>query len=157
MDNLFLPKSIDNHYHGKKLALWLFWVVVLTRALQGASLLINGRSIVKEADGIPLETFSAAASQSILGMFAISAGSRIVLSLLGILIFVKYRSAIPLMFAVLALDQGLKEILLLFYPLYRTGNPVGPIINLVLLFLTIIGLVFSLWNKRGITADETLT
>jgi hypothetical protein len=27
MGNLFLPKPIDNHYRGRKSALWFFWVV----------------------------------------------------------------------------------------------------------------------------------
>jgi hypothetical protein len=148
MDNLLLPKSIDNHYHGQKLALWFFWVVVVIRAAQGVSLIINAYSIVKDADGIPLETFPVAASQSIVGMFVISGGSRLVLSALGILTFVRYRSAIPMMFALLALDQVAKELLLHIYPLYRVGNPIGPIVNLVLLFLTIIGFVLSVWGKR---------
>ena len=148
MDNLFLSRCIDNQYRGQKLALWFFWVVVIIRALQGVSLIINGHSIAKDADGIPLETFPAAASQTIVGMFVISGSSRVVLSILGILTFVQYRSAIPLMFALLALDQAAKELLLHFYPLYRIGNPIGPIVNLVLLLLTIIGLVLSVWSKR---------
>jgi hypothetical protein len=148
MDNLFLPKSIDNSYRGQNLALWLFWVVVIIRAAQGVALIFNGYSTVKEADGIPLETFPAAASQSIVGMFVISGGSRIVLSALGIFTFLRYRSAIPLIFAVLALDQVSKELLLQFYPLYRIGSPVGPIVNLALLFLTITGFTLSVLGKR---------
>jgi hypothetical protein len=148
MDNLFLPRSIDNNFCGQKLALWLFWVVVIIRAAQGVSLIISGYSIVKDADGIPLETFPVAASQSIVGMFAISGGSRIVLSGLGILTFLRYRSAIPLMFAVLALDQIAKELLLQFYPLYRIGSPIGPIVNFVLLILTIVGFSLSVWGTR---------
>ncbi len=147
MDNLFLPKTIDNNYRGQKLALWLFWIVVLIRAAQGVSLILDGNSIVKDADGIPLESFSVPASQSIVGMFVISGGSRMVLSLFSILIFMKYRSAIPLALALLASDQLAKELLLLFYPLYRTGNPIGPIVNLSLLFLTIVGFVLSVWEK----------
>lgn len=148
MDNLFLPRSIDNNYRGQKLALWLFWVVVIIRAAQGVSLIVSGYSIVKDADGIPLEMFPVTASQSIVGLFAISGGSRIVLSALGILTFIRYKSAIPLMFAVLALDQIAKELLLQFYPLYRIGSPIGPSVNLVLLFLTIIGFSLSVLVKR---------
>jgi len=147
MDNLFLPTSIDNSYRGRSLALWLFWIVVVIRAAQGVSLILNGYSIVKDADGIPLETFPVAASQTIVGMFVISGGSRIVLSALGIFTFLGYRSAIPLMFAVLALDQIAKELLLQCYPLYRIGSPIGPIVNLVLLFVTIIGFILSIWSK----------
>ena len=105
MNSRFLPKCIDNQYRGHKLALWFFWIVIIIRGLQGLSLILGGASIVREADGVPLETFPAAASQSIVAVFVVSGLSRLVLSLLGVLIFVRYRSAIPLMFAVLALDQ----------------------------------------------------
>lgn len=149
MGNLFLPKRIDNNYCGHKLALWFFWVVVIIRGLQGISLIINGQSIVRDADGIPLETFPVAASQSIVAVFVISGGSRLVLSLLCVLTFFLYRSIIPLMLALLALDQIAKELLLHFYPLYRVGNPIGPIVNLVLLFLTVIGFILSIWGKRN--------
>lgn len=148
MDNLFLPRSIDNHYRGQKLALWIFWLVVIIRAAQGVSLLVNGQSIVQEADGIPLETFPPAAAQSVVAMFVLSGSARLVLSVMAILVFVRYRSAVPLMLALLALDQGAKQLLLYAYPLYRVGNPIGPTINLVLLALTITGLVLSVWGKR---------
>jgi hypothetical protein len=95
MDNLFLPKSIDNYYRGQKLALWFFWLVVIVRAAQGVSLIVGGHSIVRDADGIPLETFPDAASQSIVGVFVISGGARLVLSLLAVIVFTFYRSAIP--------------------------------------------------------------
>jgi hypothetical protein len=126
MDNLFLPKSIDNYYRGQKLALWFFWLVVIIRAAQGVSLIVGGHSIVRDADGI----------------------ARLVLSLLAVIVFTFYRSAIPLMLALLALDQIAKELLLLFYPLYRIGNPIGPVVNLVLLSLTVMGFVLSIWSRQ---------
>lgn len=148
MDNLFLPRSIDNRYRGRTLALWIFWVVVIIRAAQGVSLLVNGSSIVQGADGVPLETFPPAAAQSVVAMFVLSGSARLVLSIMAILVFVRYRSAVPLMLALLALDQAAKQLLLYVYPLYRVGNPIGPTVNAVLLALTFLGLVLSVWEKR---------
>lgn len=148
MDNLFLPRSIDNRYRGRTLALWIFWVVVLIRAAQGVSLLVNGYSIVKDADGIPLETFPPAAAQSLVAMFVLSGSARLVLSMMAVLVFVRYRSAVPLVLALLALDQAAKQLLLYVYPLYRVGNPIGPTVNLVLLALTLIALALSVGRKR---------
>jgi len=151
MYNLFLPRSIDNQYRGQNFALWFFWVVVIMRGLQGLSLIIGGSSIIRDADGIPLETFPIAASQSIVAVSLISGISRLILSLLCVLVFVRYRSAIALMFTVLALDQLGKELLLRLYPLFRVGNPIGPIVNMGLLFLTLVGLVFSIWERHNPT------
>ena len=154
MNRRFLPRSIDNQYRGHKLALWLFWVVIIMRGLQGLSLFVGGSSIVRDADGIPLETFPIAASQTVVAIFVVSGLSRLVLSLMGILIFVRYKSGIPLMFAVLALDQLGKEILLRVYPLLRVGNPIGPTINLGLLVLTFFGLVLSIIGKKNSTEQD---
>jgi hypothetical protein len=147
MDNILLPPSINNDYRGNKLALWFFWIVVIMRGLQGSLLLIGGPSIVRDADGIPLETFPIDAAQSIVTVSMVSGLSRLVLSLLCVLVFIRYRSAIALMFLVLALDQLGKEILLFLYPLHRVGNPIGPTVNLALVFLTLAGLALSMWSK----------
>ena len=141
MNSRLLPKYIDNQYR--------FWVVVIIRGLQGLSLIVGGASIVKDADGVPLETFSAAASQSIVAVFVVSGLSRLVLSLMGVVTFMRYRSAIALMFAVLALDQLGKELLLHVYPLFRVGNPIGPTVNLCLLVLTLLGFVLSIASKKN--------
>ena len=154
MNNRFLPKCIDNQYRGHKLALWFFWVVIIMRGLQGLSLIVGGSSIVRDADGIPLETFPTAASQSIVAVFVVSGLSRIVLSLMGVLTFIRYRSAIALMFAVLAFDQLCKEILLQVYPLFRVGKPIGPIVNLCLLLLTFLGLALSVIGKKNLTEED---
>ena len=148
VDNQLIPRIIDSNYRGRKLALWFFWIVVLVRGLQGLSLILNGHSIVRAADGIPLETFPFAASRSIVAVFVITGCSRLLLSLLCVLVFVRYRSAIALMLTLLALDQGGKELLLQFYPLFRVGNPIGPTVNIILLVLTLIGLVLALSGER---------
>lgn len=148
MNNHFLPNCIDNRYHGYKSALWFFCIVIIIRSAQGLALIFGGASIVREADGIPLGTFPADASRSIVTMFVLSGISRLVLSILGVLIVMRYRSAIPLMFAVLALDQLGKELFLYIHPLFRVGNPLGPTVNLALLLLTFLGLVLSVKHGR---------
>ena len=147
MNGRFLPRPIDNEYRGHSLALWFFWAVVIVRAMQGLSLIIGGAAIVKDADGIPLETFPSAASQSIVAVFMVSGLSRLVLSLLCVLVLVRYRSAVPLMLTVMALDQIGKEILLRIYPIVRVGDPIGPTVNLILLLMTLLGLGLSMYRK----------
>lgn len=151
MDNRFLPVTIDNRYRGNTLALWFFWIVIIVRGAQGVALVAGGSSIVHDADGIPLETFPVDAAQWIVTVFTVSGISRLVLSLLGVLIFMRYRSAIPLMLGVLALDQLGKEILLYFHPIHRVGAPIGPTVNLALLVLTLLALGLSIWAKGNST------
>jgi hypothetical protein len=148
MLNQLLPPRLDNTYRGRKLALWLFGLVVLIRSIQSLMIIINGYSIARSADGIPLETYPAAAAQTILALFAILSLNRLLISLVCVVVLVRYRSAIPSMFVLLALGYLAGEIILRFIPIVRVGTPPGPIVNLVMFALMILGLALSLWRRN---------
>ena len=154
MGNRLLPGCIDNTYRGHELALWLFAVIVFVRASQGVAAIVSSYSIAISADGIPLETFPVTAAQTVVTTFAISGLSRLIISLVGILAFVRYRSAITLMFSLLALDYVGRQLILHFYPIVRVGSPIGPTVNHILFALTFLGLVLSLWSKRDLRAQK---
>lgn len=142
-----LPPSIDNTYRGHKIALWLFAVVLLVRITQSVVVIVSGYSVARSADGIPLETFGPAAAQTAVALFGLSALNRLFILLLGALTLVRYRSAVPLMFVVLMLNYLAGQLLLQFVPLVRTGTPPGPLMNLMLFVLMVIGLPLSLWHR----------
>ena len=147
MLNRLLPPRLDNIYRGRKLALWLFGVVVLLKSIQSVAIIVNGYSIARSADGIPLETYPPAAAQTILALFAIFSLNRLLISLVCVVVLVRYRSAISAMFAILALGYLAGEIILRFIPIVRVGTPPGPIVNLLMFALMIVGLALSLWTR----------
>ena len=149
MIHRLLPQPIDNTYHGRKLAIWLLAVVAIVKILQSIVVIFDGYSIVRSADGVPVQTFPAPAAQSVVALFAISALSRLVLCLLCILVLLRYRSAVPLMLSVLALDYLGRQLMLNLYPLVRTGAPVGPYVNFALFTITVVGLAMSLLCGRS--------
>jgi hypothetical protein len=151
MFGTFFPQPLDNAYRGSKVALWLFGLVVAVRIIQSVLIIFNGYSVAKGADGIPLDTFPPAAAQTVVALFALSALYRLILSLLCVPVLVRYRRAIPFMFAVLVLNYLAAQLLLRFLPLASTGAPPGPVVNLITLALVIIGLVLSL-RSRSIRA-----
>ena len=143
-----LPASIDNTYRGHGLALWLFGLLVFLRTAMGVNSILKGRSILTSADGIPLDTYPPAAAQTLVSLFALLGLSNLVLCLLGILVLVRYRSMVPLMFALLLTEHLGRRLVLYLLPVERTGRPPGFYINLALLALILAGLALSLW-KRG--------
>jgi hypothetical protein len=146
MIHRLLPQPIDNTYHGGKLAMWLLAAVAFVKVLQSILVFLDGYSIVQSADGVPVATFPAPAAQSVVALFAISAFSRLVLCLLCILVLLLYRSAVPLMFSVLAVDYLGRQLMFSLYPLVRTGTPVGPYVNSALFIVTLVGLALSLFR-----------
>lgn len=153
MFDRFLPPRVDNTYRGRKLALWLFALVVSVRIAQSLVIIFNGYYVAKGADGVPLETFPPAAAQTVVALFALSGLSRLIISLLCVVVLVRYRSAIPFMFALLLLNYLATQVILQFIPIARTGTPPGIIVNLILFALTVAGLSLSLLSRDRLRAQ----
>ncbi|NOH02695.1 MAG: hypothetical protein HND47_12415 [Chloroflexi bacterium] len=154
MLNQFLPRRVENLYHGHKLALWLFALLILMKTAMSLNSIFNGYFVASSADGIPLNTFPSAASQTVVSLFAIWGLAHLVISLLCILVLVRYRSMIPFMFAMLLLEHLSRRLILYLMPIARTGSPPGISVNLVLFALMIIGLVLSLWRQDNLLVRE---
>jgi hypothetical protein len=152
--NRLFPRSVDNTYSGQRLALWLFALVVTVKIVQSVLAIFNGPFVLVAADGIPLDTFTPAGSQTVVAVWALSGLYRLIIYSLCALVLVRYRRAIPFMFALLALLFLAAELILIFIPLVRTGTPAGPFVNRILFALTIVGLVLSLRNRGGRHAHE---
>ena len=147
-DRLF-PQPINNKYFGSTIALWLFGLIVFLHILQSVMVIANGYSIAQSADGIPLETYSPAAAQTILAIFMVSSLRRLIISLMCAVVLFRYRSAVPLMFVVLGLSYLGGQVIFQFVPIVRVGTPPGVVVNLIMFGLTIVGLALSLWKRSG--------
>jgi hypothetical protein len=80
----------------------------------------------------------------VVSIFALLGLATFVICLLCILVLVRYRSMVPVMFALLLLQSLGGRLILRFLPFVRTGRLPGFYVNLVLLALMIIGLALSL-------------
>ena len=105
MFNQLLPQRIDNTYRGYRLALWLFGLLLVLKVVMSLNSIFNSYNVATTADGIPLDSFTPAGAQTAVSLFALSAFSRLVISLLGILALARYRAMVPLMLALLLLEH----------------------------------------------------
>ena len=113
------PKGIDNAYRGSKIALWLFGLVVGMKITQSLAVIFNGNYTAKGADGIPLDTFTPAAAQTAVAIFAQASLWRLTFCLMCMLALVRYRSAIPLLFVLFVLNYLTGE---LIFRLLKVAN-----------------------------------
>ncbi len=153
MLNPILPRQVDNDYRGHKAALWVLALLLLMKVSMSVNSIFNGRLVASSADGIPLDTFTAAGAQTVVSLFAILGLSQLTLCLVGILVLVRYRALMPLLFSLLLLEYVGRRLIFHYLPVPRTGTPPGSTINLILLALMVVGLVLSLRN-RGATNRE---
>lgn len=143
MFSQLLPRHIDNTYRGYAAGLWILGVLLLLRAIISVNSILNGYNIAA-GDGIPLESFTPAAVQTVVSLFALSAFSRLVTTLFGVLILFRYRAMVPLLFVVLLLEHVGRAAVLRALPIPGAAGPPGSIITVALLALTAIGLALSM-------------
>lgn len=153
MLNALLPPRLDNEYRGSQSALWLFAFVVTMKALQSLAILFNGYNTAVGADGIPLATFEPATAQAVVAVFAQGSLWRLFFCLVCGLVLFQYRSAVPLMFALLGLNYLAARLVFTLVPMSRVGTPIGPLVNLVLFVIMLVGLGLSL-RRPGEPAAE---
>lgn len=148
-----IPGRVDNGYRGHKLALVIFGLVVLVRIAIGFGSIFNGYGAATGPDGIPLDTFPPAATQTIVSLFAMLGLSRLLLGLLCVLALIRYRAMVPLLFSVLLIEQLGRQLIVTYLPIPRVGAPPVSVVQLTILALLIVGLGLSLLSsKRPATA-----
>ena len=152
--NQLLPERCDNTYRGHKPALWLFGLIVLMRVVMSLNSILNGRSVASSADGIPLQTYTAAAAQTAVSLFALLGLSSLMICLVCGLVLARYRSMVPLMFTLLLLHSMGGRLILHYLPIVRTGTPPGLYVNLSLLVLMIVGLALSLRSQGNLQRQD---
>lgn len=148
MVNLLLPPVFDNHYRGRKLALWLLAAVVLMKGAMGMNCIFNGYVVATSADGIALDTFTPAGARAVVSFLALWGLSQLIFSLLGALALVRYRAMVPLVFLLLLLEQLSRKLILLAMPIAKVGAPSALSINVALIAFIVIGLALSSWRPK---------
>jgi hypothetical protein len=139
-----LPARADNAYQGSKIALWVFALLVLLESMIGTNSIFMARNVASSADAIPLDTFSPAAAQAVVSLFAMLGLAHLVMGVLCVIVLFRYRALIPLMFSLLLVDQLGRRVIRYFLPIPTVGAPPGNIVTIVLLTLMVAGLALSL-------------
>ncbi len=152
MLNQILPRHVDNTYHGYKLALWLFALIVFMKVAMSLNSIFNGYFVASSADGIPLDTFTPAGAQAVVSLFAAWGLAQLIICLLCILALARYRALVPFMFALVLLEHLSRRLIFQVMPIVRTGTPPGFSVNLVLLALMVVGLALSLRSHDNLQA-----
>lgn len=148
MLNRFLPAQADNTYRGYKIGLWIFGLVVLFRLGIALGTLFNGHNAASQADGIPISTFGPAGAQAVVTEYAIWGLAHVVISIMCIVVLVRYRSLVPFMFALITFEHIARRAIFYVMPIVTNAAP-GGTINLVLLLVMLAGLVLTLLDRAS--------
>lgn len=139
------PKQVDNRFDGHRVALWLLGLFVALKLVMSVNSILNTEAIAAGPDGIPLDSFGPAAAREVLTLFALTALGQLALTLIALVILVRYRTLLPFICLLLIGEHIGRRLIVQSYEVMRaaTGS-VGLYINLGLLALLALALVLSL-------------
>lgn len=147
------PKQIDNTYWGSTFAIVLLVPILLMKFVMGLNVAglnpwVSNRYIAETVDRIPLETFGAEAASTVMFLFASWGLVLFVLSLLGVVVLIRYRAMVPLLFLLLLIEQSGRMWIALAAPIVKAvkseGISTGALINWGFVAALAIGFVLSL-------------
>lgn len=151
LERLF-PEQIDNHPSGHPAALWILVPLALLKFVQGANVAAFSRKALETADGVPVGTFPAEAASRLIFVFAAWGLGICILGLLGIIVLVRYRAMIPLMYLLLLIEQLGRKMLSMIYldaPFLSTALTAANLINWGFLIAIVTGFLLSLSSRSA--------
>jgi hypothetical protein len=149
------PARIDNRYRGCNLALWLFVPITIMRITISVVHIFYADGGAQSISTIPLDTYPAGAAQNVIALFARMGLDQLFLCLLFVLVLIRYRAMIPLMYLVIVVQYIAEQGIVHIKPLSLAGTSAARAPALVLTVLSICGLVLSVLGK-GYFAEQKL-
>lgn len=138
-----LPAKIDNVIRGAKIPFNIFALYAIVSTVRSCIHLLSPDGGAGTIAGMDL---SVAGADGIIFAFALWGSSQLLFAIIQLLVVIRYRSLIPFMWLMLALEVLLRELVGAVKPVTFAHTPPGAIGNQIILPLAVVMLVWSLWS-----------
>ncbi len=142
--SILLPAKIDNVIRGTKIPFYIFALYAIVSTVRSCIHLLSPDGGAGTIAGMDL---SVAGADGIIFAFALWGSSQLLFALIQLLTVIRYRSLIPFMWLILALEVLLRELVGAMKPVTFAHTPPGAIGNQIILPLAVVMLVWSLWSS----------
>ena len=143
------PKTIDNHFSGRRFALWLFYPITLITIVRSLIHIFRSDGGAQSIATIPLDSFTAAGSTTLIAIFAQWGLSQLLMGGLYALVLFRYRSMIPMMYLLILIEYAGRMGVGTMKPVVSLGPAPGGPGSIVMVGIAIVCLFLSL---RGASA-----
>jgi len=147
---ILLPAKIDNVIRGTKIPFYIFALYAIVSTVRSCIHLLSPDGGAGTIAGMDL---SVAGADGIIFAFALWGSSQLLFALIQLLAVIRYRSLIPFMWLMLALEVLLRELVGAMKPVTFAHTPPGAIGNQIILPLAVVMVVWSL--RSGSKKIET--
>ena len=149
IDKLF-PQQADNHYQGHKLAKWLLIFFTLKSFVAGSIHMFAADGGAQSIASITLDQFSQGAADSVVTIFGLWGMEQAVIGFVAAIILWRYKSLIPFMALVYAIEYIGRFASHWYTPGVTTVHtPPGAVADYVLVPLTLVMLALTLWQRKA--------
>ena len=140
---ILLPAQIDNVIRGTKIPFYIFAIYAIVSTVRSCIHLLSPDGGAGTIAGLDL---SVAGADGIIFAFALWGSSQLLFALIQLFAVIRYRSLIPFMWLMLALEVLLRELVGAMKPVTFAHTPPGAIGNQIILPLAVLMVVWSLWS-----------
>ena len=126
---LLFPPCIDNQYKRRKIAFWAFALITLLTLIRSMIHIFSADGGAQSIATIPLDKYSPGASPTINLLFAFWGLSQLLMGFIFIVVSLRYRSLVPLMYILIFLEYGGRLLIGHWKPVATTATPPGEIGN----------------------------
>jgi len=139
-----LPAKVDNVIRGTKIPFYIFALYTIVSTVRSCIHLLSPDGGAGTIAGMDL---SVAGADGIIFAFALWGSSQLLFALIQLLAVIRYRSLIPFMWLMLALEVLLRELVGAMKPITFAHTPPGAIGNQIILPLAVVMVGWSLWSS----------
>ena len=133
-----LPTTIDNNYKGNKIALWFFYLITAVTVVRSLIHMFKHDGGAQSIATIPLDTFTETGAAVVILIFAYWGLSQLMFGIIQVIVAIRYKSLIPLMYLMLVLEWATRFLLSMYKPIETVGQAPGGIGNMVLPFVCLV-------------------
>ena len=139
--NKIFPKKAENFYNGYKVAEVAFLILTIVTIIRS---LIHFLAPDGGAESIATIDLNVEGADIIVGIFALWGVSQLLLAIVYLIVFFRYKNLIPFMYVLIIIEYTMRIMVGLMKPFETTGVAPGAVGNLIVIPFAIIMLVLSL-------------
>lgn len=154
MLKILLPEEASNTYQGHKLTKYFLYFYVFKSFFAGCVHMFAADGGAQSIGSVALDTFTKGGADSFITMFGMWGMEQFVIGLIALVILWKYKSLIPMLWAVYAIEYTGRVLIPHFKPgLVTAHTPPGAVMDTVLVPLAILMFIIALYTTKRATKD----
>lgn len=146
---LILPKTVDNTYSGNVIPRLFFYIIILFTIVRSLIHILSPDGGAMSIATIPLNTYSSGAANTVIYMFGVWGLSQLMMGVVYLIVGLKYKSLIPLMYIFITFEYIMRIIIGHLKPITTVGTAPGSVGNYILVPLGIIMFLLSIFKNRA--------